>query len=139
MQQFMERIPSTALSKTFLDAMNIARKLEIQYIWIDSLCIIQDDRNDWEEEGSLMSSVYGGSTVNIAASGAEDGTIGCFFERDFSSRCLIQISSPGEDQLYESFPYDIYGIEVTKMPPMSRGWALQERILPTRTLHFTKT
>jgi hypothetical protein len=45
-QQFMERIPSSALSKTFLDAIDIARVLEIQYIWIDSLCIIQDDLND---------------------------------------------------------------------------------------------
>ena len=62
MQQFMERIPSTALSNTFLDAMDIARKLGIQYIWINSLCIMQDDRNDWEKESSLMSSVYGGST-----------------------------------------------------------------------------
>jgi hypothetical protein len=138
-QKFMERIPINALSKTFLDAMDIARQLEIQYIWIDSLCIIQDDRHDWEKESSLMSSVYGGSTVNIAASGAEDGTIGCFFERDFSSRCRIQISRLGQHQLYECFPYDTYGIEITRMPLMKRGWALQERVLPTRTLHFTKT
>jgi hypothetical protein len=138
-QQFMERIPSSALSKTFLDAMHIARILEIQYIWIDSLCIIQDDLDDWEKESSLMSIVYGGSTVNIAASGAEDGTIGCFFERDFSSKCRIQLSRLGQHQLYECFPYDIYGIEITRMPLMNRGWALQERVLPARTLHFTKT
>jgi hypothetical protein len=134
----MERIPFTALSKTFLDAMEIARRLEIQYIWIDSLCIIQDDLNDWEKESSLMCSVYGGSTVNIAASGAEDGTIGCLFERDFS-RCRIKISGLGKQQFYECFPYDIYGIEMTRMPLMNRGWALQERVLPARTLHFTKT
>ena len=86
-----------------------------------------------------MSSVYGGSTVNIAAPGAEDGTIGCLFERYFSSRCRIQISRQGQHQLYECFPRDIYGIEVTRMPLMNRGWALQERVLPPRTLQFTKT
>lgn len=47
----------------------------ISYIWIDSLCIIQDDNNDWQRESSTMSKVYAGSTLNIVAAAAEDGRI----------------------------------------------------------------
>lgn len=75
-------IPNNMLSKTFKDAIQITRRLGIAYLWIDSLCIIQNDDNDWEHEASLMSSVYGGSTINIAASTAVDGTEGCFSKPD---------------------------------------------------------
>jgi hypothetical protein len=59
----------------------ITRKLGIQYLWIDSLCMIQNDVEDWRNEASKMSGVYGGSTHNLAASAASDGRVGCFFTR----------------------------------------------------------
>lgn len=104
-----------AIPKTFLDAIDVAKSLNIKDIWIDSLCIIQDDSNDWEYESSLMSSVYGRSAINIAAAGAEDGTVECFIE-DFSPRCYVKLSSFGHDNLYECVPRDIHGIEMVEMP-----------------------
>jgi hypothetical protein len=40
--------------KTFRDAINITRALGVPYLWIDSLCIIQDDQEDWKQESRLM-------------------------------------------------------------------------------------
>ncbi|PVH85646.1 heterokaryon incompatibility, partial [Cadophora sp. DSE1049] len=66
------------LSKTFKEAIHIATQLGLQYIWIDSLCIVQDDAEDWAREAVQMSDVYGNSFINIAAGDSEDGRGGCF-------------------------------------------------------------
>jgi hypothetical protein len=52
-------IPWDRLSKTFRDAILVTRELGLQYLWIDSLCIIQDDANDWAIESAKMANVYG--------------------------------------------------------------------------------
>lgn len=75
----LQQIPSAALPKTFQDAIEIARYLGFGYIWIDSLCIIQDDSKDWESKAALMSDVYSSSRINITASSAADGRFGWFF------------------------------------------------------------
>lgn len=71
-----------SLPKTFKDAMRITRDLGIRYLWIDSLCIIQDSPDDWLQEAAAVSYVYKNSFCNIAATGAADGSQGCFFSRN---------------------------------------------------------
>ncbi|KAL9107667.1 MAG: hypothetical protein Q9227_007474 [Pyrenula ochraceoflavens] len=71
----MTEVPVEELTKTFRDAIEITRSFGLEYLWIDSLCIIQDSHSDWEHESMMMSSVYGGSTINIAAAGAVDAGI----------------------------------------------------------------
>jgi hypothetical protein len=66
------------LSKTFQDAVKISRLLGIDYLWIDSLCIIQDSEADWERESARMASVYANAHLTIAASRSADGSGGCF-------------------------------------------------------------
>jgi hypothetical protein len=136
---FREQIPEKALSQTFKDAIIIAQEFGIPYIWIDSLCIVQDDKDDWTREAASMSTVYGGSTLNIAASGASDGTQGCFFKSTPTIQCRVSIKCSSRTILYQCIPRGTYDIDLMRMPLMKRGWALQERILPPRTLHFTST
>lgn len=69
-------IPMELLPKTFKDAIKMTRKLDLDYLWIDSPCIIQDETQDWEHESALMSYVYGGSSLNIAASSAVEANEG---------------------------------------------------------------
>jgi hypothetical protein len=78
--QFLLAIPPEAIPTTFQHAMMIAKYLGLHYIWLDSLCIIQDSAEDWQKEATSMDSIYGRSVINIAASGAKDGAVGCFFE-----------------------------------------------------------
>lgn len=53
LEAFCSEVPEHALSKTFKDAIKVARELRFRYLWIDSLCITQDDRGDWHREASL--------------------------------------------------------------------------------------
>ncbi|KAH8773272.1 heterokaryon incompatibility protein-domain-containing protein [Hyaloscypha finlandica] len=75
-------IPWDILSKTFKEAIIVTHTLGRRCIWIDSLCIIQDDIMDWEEESKKMGEVYGNSKVTLAAPKSEDGHGGCFIEND---------------------------------------------------------
>lgn len=52
---------------TLLDACQLTREIGIRYIWIDSLCVIQDWSDDWEQEGGIMLRVYQYAYCNIAA------------------------------------------------------------------------
>jgi hypothetical protein len=54
----LENIETTNLSKTYIDAMEVIQKLGYRYIWIDALCIIQDERSDFEVECSQMNQIY---------------------------------------------------------------------------------
>jgi hypothetical protein len=81
-QQMRRQIQHRELCKTFQDAIYTTRRFKIQFFWIDSLCIIQDDQEDWQKESVQMSNIYGSSTLNIAASGAQDGSVGFFFHRN---------------------------------------------------------
>ncbi len=65
------------LAQTFQDAISTARALGIDFTWIDSLCISQDFREDWQRESALMDQVYRHSTLSIAASIAIDSRAGC--------------------------------------------------------------
>ncbi|KAK9778484.1 hypothetical protein SCAR479_04506 [Seiridium cardinale] len=76
------RIPQKQLTKTFREAIDIAKRLGFTFIWIDSLCIIQDDEQDWLHEAALMCDIYGNSSLTIAATGAVDGNGGCYSDRD---------------------------------------------------------
>jgi hypothetical protein len=61
------------LSQVFRDAILVARRLHIRYLWIDSLCIIQDDEKDWQTESAKMASIYKDALLTIAAHAAIGG------------------------------------------------------------------
>jgi hypothetical protein len=68
----------------------------------------------------MMSSVYGGSLVNIAATGAVDGNGGCFFDRSSTWKC--QVEAGAEKVLYTCVP-DLMDVQfLSKMPLLRRGW-----------------
>ena len=79
------------LPQTFLDAIRIARFLGLKYLWTDSLCIMQDPKDDWLEQSSLMSDVYKYSYCNIAATVSENDDSGCFSQRDTKRDLLVRI------------------------------------------------
>lgn len=133
LESFMHQIPKDALTKTFRDAMTTTRALGFRYIWIDSLCIIQDDPIDWEKEAVLMASVYGGSSLNLAAVDAPDGTFGCFSSRKPGiEACKIRINGTTWNCVPRLFAPSL----TTDTPLGRRGWVLQETLLAPRTLYM---
>jgi hypothetical protein len=70
------------LPQTFSDAVEVTRKFNIHYLWIDSLCIMQDSIDDWNKEALQMSQVYQHAICNIAATGAVDSTKGLFCDKN---------------------------------------------------------
>jgi Heterokaryon incompatibility protein (HET) len=77
--QHQERI--TGLSKTFEDAIEVARQIGVRYLWIDSLCIIQQDAVEWEIECTKMSFIYARAFCVISAMDAADG-VSAYLSRD---------------------------------------------------------
>ncbi|KAI9743198.1 MAG: hypothetical protein M1818_003042 [Claussenomyces sp. TS43310] len=118
--------------KTFQQAIIITRKLGVRYIWIDSLCVLQDEIDDWEFESSRMCSVYENSYLTIAASHASDSNGGCFHEtKGVGMSTFLRIGSSSNF----SDAYARWGSDSKALS--SRGWALQERLLSPRTIHYT--
>jgi hypothetical protein len=143
---YFETISIEDLPTTFRDALIISRSLNIPYLWVDALCIVQDDIDDWRAEVTNMSDIYFGSALTIAASDAKDST-GGFFARPSAtnseetiaqSRALfiVEGSDCGSDLLVHvesrgSAPDGMSSILHT------RGWTLQELALSHRTVQFT--
>lgn len=78
LKERMKAIESAALPRTFSDAIKVTRSLLIDYLWIDSLCIIQDSTSDWEVEASRISLIYKDAALMISASSSPNGSHGCF-------------------------------------------------------------
>ncbi|KAH8654616.1 heterokaryon incompatibility, partial [Tricladium varicosporioides] len=67
LKHLKSEIPLDQLPRTFRDAMVITKVLGYRYLWIDSLCIIQDSEEDWAQEAGRMAQVYGNAILNLAA------------------------------------------------------------------------
>ena len=126
------------LPETFQDALVVSQRLGIQYLWIDSLCIVQDSSKDWQRESSLMSQVYSNSFCNISATAASDSQQGLFFARDPVSirQVRLQFSSHGERRIYNPCDEDFWARAIDESPLNLRAWVCQERLLSPCNLHF---
>ncbi|KAI3337550.1 heterokaryon incompatibility protein-domain-containing protein [Xylariaceae sp. AK1471] len=140
MHSLMEHIPFDQLPKTFQDAIIVTQNLGMRYIWIDSLCIIQDDSQDWQQEAALMADVYKHSTCNLTAAEAVNSSSGLFLDHNPILTKPVKASFVTGSQgvvLHDFWPEGILqAFEAS--PLMTRGWVVQERILSRRNLHFSR-
>lgn len=138
----LRAIDFSELSKNAQDAVSITRALGFSYIWIDSVCIIQNSDGDWATEASKMADVYSGAVSTIASTGSPSGDGGCYHERDSQSLlpCIMDVLSPQSGALESIYIRrdDIldFGRYVDRAPLNKRAWAVQERLLSPRILHF---
>jgi hypothetical protein len=135
---FQKEIPFSSLPLTFVHAMVTTRQLGYRYLWIDSLCIIQDSVDDWRHEASLMGDVYSKADCVLAATGSRDGSEGLFHKREpiAIEPFAIQASWPSDSKKYTCIRSDVWTDGVVNAPLNQRGWVVQERMLAPRTIHF---
>jgi len=124
------------LGKTFQDAITVTKMLGYRYLWIDSLCILQDpDMEDWAREAEHMQDIFSLADCIIAATAAEGANAGFLGPRP--SRSVAVVASENEKPLYFCDSVDDFHADVEKAILSTRGWVLQERALARRTIYFT--
>lgn len=135
-------IPLDSLSQLFRDAISVTRRLGLSYLWIDSLCILQDSQEDWERESARMGDVFGCSEVTVSAVASEDGCSGFLLPRD---RYMVPVNyrksdtAASEGVIYFRRPRNCLGTTIRNSALNKRAWVIQERTLARRVLTFAKS
>ena len=142
LEKHKSAISFQALSKNFQDAVLTTRALGECFLWIDSLCIIQDSSSDWETESARMGSLYKHSLLTIAAIDASDGRDGFLARRTPPCAMPYKTSHPidgcQQGELWVSAWAPPFADSVDEGPLNQRSWTMQERLLSARILHFGK-
>ncbi|KAL0934520.1 HET domain-containing protein [Colletotrichum truncatum] len=141
-----EGIDLGTLPQTFQDAVAVTRHLGIQYIWIDSLCIVQDDALDWEREAARMGDIYGSAHLVLGASSAAGGAEGFLGRRAHHWESKVTVPSPdgsrGKCEIHcrplLDHPMPNARAPSSRGPLETRGWTFQERVLAKRFVSFGK-
>jgi hypothetical protein len=153
LKERMTGISIDSLPQTFKDIVTVARELPVRYVWVDSLCIVQDSDVDWEIESGKMGDYYTNSLLTVAAISSSDSSGGLFRRRNplELSPCPVKIKLP-QPNLTGPPTIPISGFfrharvedpsnrtDGFQRPPLwQRAWVVQERLLSSRLLMFSK-
>ncbi|PHH75339.1 hypothetical protein CDD82_4481 [Ophiocordyceps australis] len=142
-EQLSQEQPVDILPRTFRDAIGVAKHFQVDYIWIDRLCIPQDSVQDWHREASSMQTVYKNAYVGICALSAQDDNSGCFFTREPARvrKHIVRLKpqeSGAEEELILNCPRlrSEWSHFFRDEAAIQRAWIFQERLLAPRTLYF---
>lgn len=143
---------------SYKDAVTVTRRLGVRYLWIDSLCIVQDDAGDWEREAALMGSIYHNSTLTIMAAtsikkrkdeieGSEQNvehSSNGFLGKRHGSKQQVRVKLEYVDEQWNTTGdyWDVVdrgSLELVdrNMELFTRGWVMQEEMLPRRRILYT--
>ncbi|KAK3386313.1 heterokaryon incompatibility protein-domain-containing protein, partial [Sordaria brevicollis] len=154
-QQHMVAIRRDELPQVFRDAIDVARALNCDFVWIDSLCIIQDSPEDWQEQSTLMSDVYSNAYFNIAASALPDSSGTLFQDRvhvnalsidtlmqwvpnDEAIQCPVTVRY-SMDRAHRHICGEAQYAHESEEPLLDRAWVFQERMLSRRTVYISSS
>jgi hypothetical protein len=129
LERWQRHLDLRMLPQTFQDAVRVTRSLGLRYLWVDALCIIQDDKEDLRVEIGKMEDVFRCAYVTLSATcanGSDDG----FVKADRRTRLHYPLS-------YANHPGDNFERDVEQSALSKRGWVFQERALSRRIIHFT--
>lgn len=151
---FQGHLPFEHLAANFKDAIKVTRKLGIRYLWIDSLCIIQDSTADWERESKMMTTVYRDCTLTVSALSSKKSDEGFLTYRTDDNEVVdwepihIGLVRDGDEVVqatverfnprHEEELWDLEDHEDSEKrgPLARRGWTLQENVLSPRHLYY---
>jgi hypothetical protein len=130
------------LSQTFKDAIKVTRSLGERFLWIDSLCIIQDSTQDWKSQSVQMCSIYQRAVFTIMAAHASGGDEGCFVSRDGLAQLPFRLQFKNADQKTIAtacfLPLSRRLADVPgRLQLFSRAWVLQEQVVSRARLLYS--
>jgi hypothetical protein len=143
LEEMHQGLQVQTLPAVFRDAVALARTLGIRYVWIDALCIVQDDPDELQHEISNMGHIYRNAILNVGALQAakveedgEEGAHGLFVDRNprDCSPFALKIQRSGFKN--DCFAYQSGYSDLNRSSIMQRGWVLQERLLSRRSIYF---
>ncbi|KAF5695402.1 hypothetical protein FDENT_485 [Fusarium denticulatum] len=144
MDDFIKGRPISELPETLQDAVCISRNLGFKFIWIDALCIVQDDENDWAEQSALMADIYRYSSLNLCAAdsaGCGSGMV------EMAAPHLMEIAAATTRSTDTGFresvvlvggPISTAVIDWDRCGLLSRGWVFQEGLCSPRGLYVSR-
>ena len=139
-QDLVNGVRINTLQQSIQDAILVTRKLGFRYLWVDALCIIQDDPKDKSQEISHMASIYKNASITIAAACSKAAILGFLsdhrqMQRDYLPDQKFTVANPGEPIGHVYLTAGAYEPEHILD---TRGWALQEFMLSSRMLIFSE-
>lgn len=140
----MAGISWSDLPPTFQEAITMTRHFGVRYLWIDSLCILQNDPQDWEEQSAEMGRIYGNAIITISATASSDSTQGLFrcAAPEYTAVKVVHGHEYQDIYARKRLQHDNYypGPLNTNdffLPLQTRAWVLQEHYLSPRVLQFS--
>lgn len=153
MTKFTRHVNIRALPQTFRDAVCITHAIDVRYLWTDSLCIVQDDLDEWAQEAVKMASIFQNAYFTICATGARSCKEGCGVSTQFSLGVHVDIPSAAKENLTDSpiaaglrqlcvrrrywRKVHDHCVTIRQFPIHSHGWIFQETLLSRRVIYFT--
>jgi len=152
LQQHYQQLPSDGITNVIKDAIHVTRALSVRYLWIDALCIIQGDDQDWARESQLMGLVYSNSYVTICSLASANCLEG-FLHRSNPIQVPFQSSiRPGiagvislrrqpnlDDYNYREIDHSFRGFDLLLSTWFGRAWTYQESELSRRKILFGRS
>lgn len=128
------------LPATLRDAISTAHSLGLRHIWIDSMCIVQDDSQDLQEQLGQMHEIFRGAVITIVAARAKSTSDGFLQLRPHRKPYILVAHTDAQTRVTLAF---IPAANTTSIMPIDscdpifrRGWAFQELRVSPRLLSF---
>lgn len=141
---YKQDIPFAVLPKTFQDAVTVTRLLNVPYLWVDCLCIVQDSATDWEREAAKMASIFENAVCTITAASAANCFAGLGISAALPPAAQFEVPQPANApagsllKFSARRPRELCDPRALypHSPLHARGWILQEMVLSQRIAHF---